>query len=106
MTGTQDAPTCAPMAEEVEEVTAMLGRLQVKEEDLAPRKSNWAYRKTSPSPDDLPSPTHSTQDIPPEEWDEILNPQEAEEEEEEEPLDSRQKALIACLVSRALISEE
>ena len=72
MTSTQDALTHAPRAEEVEEVTAMLGWLQVKEEDLAPRKGNWAYRKSSPSPDDLPSPMHSTiKDVHPEEWDDV-----------------------------------
>ena len=85
VTSTQDALSRAPRAEEVEEVTAMLGQLQVKEEDLAPHKGNWAYCKSSPSPDDLPSPT---QDIPPEEWDDILNPQEAAEEPEGEPLSS------------------
>ena len=98
VTSTQEAPTRAPRTEEVEEVTAMLGQLQVKEEDLAPRKGNWAYCKSLPSPDDLPSPS---QDIAPEEWDDVLNPQEAEEGEEEEPLNSGQKALIACIVSRA-----
>ena len=103
MTSTQDTLSHAPRAEEVEEVTAMLGRLQVKEEDLAPREGNWAYCKSLPSPDDLLSPT---QDTPPEEWDDILNPQEAKEEGEGEPLNSRQKALIAQIVSRALITEE
>ena len=103
MTSMQDALTCTPKTEEVEEVTAMLGRLQVKGEDLAPHKGNWAYHKSSPSTDDLPSPT---QDVPPEEWDETLNPPEAEEEPEEEPLNSRQKALIAHIVSCALITEE
>ena len=93
MTSTQDALTYTPRAEEVEEVTAMLVRLQVKEEDLAPRKGNWAYHKSSPSPDDLSSPTHSTiNDVLPEEWDETLNPQEAKEEEEEESLNSGQGA--------------
>ena len=103
VTSTQDALTRAPRAEEVEEVTAMLGQLQVNKEDLAPCKGNWAYHKTSPSPDDLPT---FTQDIPPEEWNDILNPQEAKEEEEGEPLDSGQKALIACIVSHTLITEE
>ena len=103
MTSTQDALTHVPRVEEVEEVTAMLGRLQVKEEDLAPHKGNWAYRKSSPSPDDLPYPTR---DVSPEEWDDVLNPQEAEEEEEEEPLNGGQKALIVHIESCALITEE
>ena len=81
----------------------MLGRLQVKEEDLAPHEGNWAYRKSSPSPDDLPSPT---QDVPPKEWDEVLNLQEAKEEPEGELLNSGQKVLIVWIVSCALISEE
>ena len=98
MTSTQNTLTRAPRAEEVEEVTAMLGRLQVKEEELAPCKGNWAYCKSLPSPDDLPSPS---QDVAPEEWDDVLNPQEAEEGEEEEPLNSGQKALIARIVRRA-----
>ena len=98
VTSMQDALTCAPRAEEVEEVTAMLGRLQVKEEDLSPHKGNWAYHKSSPSPDNLPSPTHSTiEDVLPEEWDKALNLPESKEEEEGEPLNSRQKALIAVL---------
>ena len=85
----------------------MLGWLQVKEEDLAPCKGNWAYCKSLPSPDDLPSPMHSTiEDILLEAWDNILNPPEAEEDQEGEPLNSRQKALIACIVSCTLISEE
>ena len=103
MTSTEDALPQAPRAEEVEEVTAMLGRLQVREEDLTPHKGNWAYRKTSPGPDDLSSPI---EDVPPEEWDNVLNPQEAEEEPEGEPLMSRQKALIARIMSCALITEE
>ena len=107
VTSTQDALTCAPRAEEVKEVTAMLGWLQVKKEDLALFKGNWAYHKSSPSPDDLPSPMHSTiEDVLPEEWDKTLNPQETEEEPEGEPLNSGQKALIARIVSCALISEE
>ena len=106
MTSTQDTLTCAPRAEEVEEVTAMLGWLQVKEEDLAPCKGNWAYCKALPSPDNLASPTHSTiEDALPEEWDEALNLQEPEEAPEGEPLNSGQKALIVRMVSRALISE-
>ena len=104
MTSTQDALTRAPRAEEVEEVTTMLGQLQVKEEDLAPRKGNWVYCKSLPSPDDLPSPTYSTiEDVPPEEWDKTLNPQESEEEPEGEPLSSRQKALI--VVTHYLVSD-
>ena len=47
-----------------------------------------------------------TKDVPPEEWDETLNPQEAKEEPEEEPLSNGQRALIACIVSHALITEE
>ena len=42
VTSTQDALTHAPRAE---------GRLQVKEEELAPCKGNWAYCKSLPSPD-------------------------------------------------------
>ena len=60
VTSMQDALTHLPRAEEVEEVTTMLGQLQVKEEDLAPHKGNWAYHKSLPSPDNLPSPMHST----------------------------------------------
>ena len=53
----------------------MLGQLQMKKEDLASREGNWAYRKSLPSPDNLPSPTHSTiEDVLPEEWDNALNP--------------------------------
>ena len=49
---------------------------------------------------------HSTiEDALPEEWDEALNLQEAEEEPEGEPLNSGQKALIVRMVSHALISE-
>ena len=48
----------------------------------------------------------TTEDIPSEEWDDVLNPQEAKEEEEEEQLNSGQKALIARIVSCTLISEE
>ena len=107
MTSTQDALTHASRAEEVEEVTAMLRWLQVKEEDLAPCKGNWAYRKSLPSSDNLPSPACSTiEDILPEEWDDVLNLQEAKEEQEEGLLNSGQKVLIACMVSHALISEE
>ena len=94
VTSTQDALTRAPRAEEVGE-------------DLALCKGNWAYRKSLPSPDDLPSPTNSTiEGVLPKEWDKVLNLQEAKEEPEGEPLNSGQKALIVCIVSCTLIAEE
>ena len=78
MTSSHVPSPCPETAKEVKEVTAMLGWLQVQE-DLAPWQRSWAYHKLLPGPDDLPSPMLSTiKDILPEEWDNILNPQDAD----------------------------
>src|SRR5258708_14227402 len=61
-------------AEELAGVTAMFGKLHIRPASLEPKKGNWAYRKTSPSPDDVPVADESYL------WDGIRNPQEPTDE--------------------------
>src|SRR5260370_33468713 len=80
-------------AEELAGVTAMFGKLHIRPASLEPKKGNWAYRKTSPSPDDVPVADESYL------WDGFCNPQEpANEDGDEFPLEDEEEGQIRCLV--------
>src|SRR5260370_28494810 len=84
---------CPATAEELAEVTTMFGRLRIRPASLEPKKGSWAYRKTSPSPDDLPISSESHL------WDGFCNPQEpADEDGDDTPLEDEEQAQIHRLV--------
>src|SRR5258708_1133069 len=77
-------------------VTVMFGKLHIRTASLEPKKGNWAYRKTSPSPDNVPIADESYL------WDGFNNPQEpADEDGDEFPLEDEEGAQIRCLVCGA-----
>src|SRR5260370_29774341 len=83
-------------AEELVGVTAMFGKLHIRPASLEPKKGNWAYRKTSPGPDDVPASSESHL------WDDFCNPQDpANEDGDEIPLEDKARAQIRHLVSGA-----
>ena len=83
-------------AKELAGVTAMFGKLHIRPASLEPKKGNWAYRKTSPSPEDLPTADESYL------WDGFRNLQEpANEDSDEFPLADEEGAQISCLVCGA-----
>src|SRR5260370_40371522 len=81
------APSPRPAtAEELVGVTAMFRKLHIRPASLEPKKGNWAYRKTSPSPDDIPTADESHL------WDDFCNPQEpADEDGDELPLEDEEQ---------------
>src|SRR5258708_4622040 len=91
------APSPRPAtAEELVGVTAMFGRLHIRLASLEPKKGLWAYRKTSPSPDDIPTSSESHL------WDGFCNLQEpADEDGDDTPLEDEEQAQICRLVSGA-----
>src|SRR5258708_7277916 len=83
-------------AKELAGVTAMFGKLHIRPASLEPKKGNWAYRKTSPSPEDLPTADESYL------WDGFRNLQEpADEDGDEFPLEDEERAQIRRLVCGA-----
>src|SRR5258707_2555985 len=61
------APSPRPAtAEELAGVTAKFEKLNIRPASLEPKKGNWAYRKTSPSPDNVPvaDEPHLSDDFP------------------------------------------
>src|SRR5258708_1646512 len=85
------APSPRPAtAEELVGVTAMFGRLHLRPASLEPKKGIWAYRKTSPSLDDLPVSSKSHL------WDDFHNPQEpANKDGDEDPSNAEEQAQIS-----------
>ena len=83
-------------AEELVGVTAMFGRLHIRPASLEPKKGSWAYRKTSPGPDDIPASSESHL------WDGFHNLQEpADEDGDDTPLEDEERAQIRHLVCGA-----
>src|SRR5258708_9921042 len=83
-------------AEELVGVTAMFGKLHIRPASLELKKDNWAYRKTSPSPDDVPVADESYL------WDIFRNLQEpADEDGDEFPLEDEEEGQIRRLVCGA-----
>ena len=93
-TSARAPPPHLATADEVERVADMLGRLQVEPAKLEPKQGNWAYRKTLPDPDDLPSPmtSHIWEGLP-------STPQSTDEDSDEDSISAEDHALISHLVS-------